>query len=244
MVKVISFSLWGSNPNYNIGAIKNAKMSLNFYPDFECWFYIHKDSVPQKTIDELNKLSHTKIIYKYGNLKKNKPMTWRFESIDNDHVEINLSRDTDTRFLLREKLAVDEWIKSDKLFHIIRDHPDHSFKILGGMFGTKKIKNIPSWKELIEKNIKQNSARDYDQDFLAQIVYPKIKDTSMIHSNFWKFKDEEIKQFPISYCRNYYYIGEYIYHDEKRSQKHFKKIKRFCETQCKIDHPYFIIFNN
>mgnify|MGYP001420838220 CR=1 FL=1 len=30
-------------------------------------------------------------------------MTWRFESIDHPDVEINLSRDTDTRFLLREK---------------------------------------------------------------------------------------------------------------------------------------------
>mgnify|MGYP003333668585 CR=1 FL=1 len=32
-------------------------------------------------------------------------MTWRFETIDHPDVEINLSRDTDTRFLLREKLV-------------------------------------------------------------------------------------------------------------------------------------------
>ena len=227
MVKVISFSLWGENPTYNIGAIKNAQMSLNFYPDFECWFYIHKDSVPQKTIEELNKMSHTKIIYKYGNLRNSKPATWRFESIDNDNVEINLSRDTDTRFLLREKLAVDEWIKSNKLFHIMRDHPHHSFKILAGMFGTRKIKNILSWKELI-KNYKSNNCnyKQYDQDFLAEIIYPTIKDNYMIHSSFFKFEDEKIKPFPIPYCKDYYYVGEYIYYNETRSQKHIKILKK------------------
>jgi len=39
MKKVISFSLWGDNPTYNIGAIKNAKLALDYYPDFECWFW-------------------------------------------------------------------------------------------------------------------------------------------------------------------------------------------------------------
>ena len=59
--KVISFSLWGDKPIYNIGAIRNAITAKEVYPDFECWFYIHKESVPQKTIDELNALPNTKI---------------------------------------------------------------------------------------------------------------------------------------------------------------------------------------
>ena len=50
---------------------------------------------------------------------------WRFETIDDPDVEINMSRDTDTRILLREKLAVDEWLASGKTFHIMRDHPHH-----------------------------------------------------------------------------------------------------------------------
>ena len=37
-------------------------------------------------------------------------------------VEIMMPRDTDTRIFLREKLAVDEWLKSGKLIHIMRDH--------------------------------------------------------------------------------------------------------------------------
>ena len=31
-----------------------------------------------------------------------------------------------------------DYFKSDKIFHIMRDHPHHSHYILGGMFGIKK----------------------------------------------------------------------------------------------------------
>ena len=37
-----------------------------------------------------------------------------------------LSRDCDSRLNKREKLAVDELLKSDKNFHIMRDHPWHN----------------------------------------------------------------------------------------------------------------------
>ena len=131
MKKVISFSLWGNNPTYNIGEIKNVKLAKDAYPDFECWFYIHKESVPQEIVDTLYSFSNTKIIFKTGDLNNEncKPRMWRYEAIDDLEVELVLSRDTDTRILLREKLAVDEWIQSNKLFHIMRDHPHHNFCI-------------------------------------------------------------------------------------------------------------------
>ena len=60
MKKILSFCLWGNNPTYNIGAIKNAELAKIYYPDFECWFYIHSDSVPQTTIESLKQLDNTK----------------------------------------------------------------------------------------------------------------------------------------------------------------------------------------
>ncbi len=138
MKKVISFSLWGDNPTYNVGSIKNAECAKIKYPDFECWFYIHKESVPETTVTELSKLNNVKIIFKSGNLDNCKPMMWRFQAIDDPEVEIMMSRDTDTRIYNREVIAVREWLKSNKLFHIMRDHPYHTSLIMGGMFGTKK----------------------------------------------------------------------------------------------------------
>ena len=232
MKKVISFSLWSdkavkhcSSNDYFIGAIKNAKLALKMYPDFECWFYVHKETVPQNIIDELNSISNTKIIYKTGDLNKNKPMTWRFESIDHPDVEINLSRDTDTRFLLREKLAVEEWIKSDKIFHIMRDHPHHRQQILGGMFGIKKNTIIKSWKSLIDSKISQTRSRDYDSVFLQNIIYPLIFNNSLVHTSFKCYSREYAKPFPIPYCKNYYFVGGYVYKNETVSKEHTNILK-------------------
>ena len=95
----------GDNPTYNTGAIENANMALTFYPDFECWFYIHTESVPKNTIETLTTIPNTKIICKEGDLlhEKCKPRMWRFESIDDAEVEIMISRDTDTRITWRDK---------------------------------------------------------------------------------------------------------------------------------------------
>lgn len=223
MKKVISFSLWGDNPTYNIGAIRNAELSKVFYPDFECWFYIHEETVPFETIETLSKLNNTKIILKNGDLLTCKPMMWRFEAIDEPDVEIMMSRDTDTRILLREKLSVDEWLNSNKLFHIMRDHPHHEFKILGGMFGTKKIKNIPNWKDIMN-NYTQIGDRNYDQNFLNEFIYNNVKDISLIHASFNKYENH-CKEFPIQYCNEYKFVGEYVYHDEMRSQNHIDALK-------------------
>ena len=53
-------------------------------------------------------------------------------------VDVMISRDTDSRVSHREMIAVNKWLESDKGFHIMRDHPWHTTKILGGMWGCRK----------------------------------------------------------------------------------------------------------
>jgi len=228
MKKVLSFSLWGDNPTYNIGAIKNVELAKQYYPDFECWFYIHSPTVPVNTIKILEKFENVKIILKNDDLNTCKPMCWRFESIDDPDVEIMMSRDTDTRILSREKMAVDEWLESGKLFHIMRDHPDHHYYILGGLFGMKKHSNISNMSNMsnLINNLIQNGPRDYDQDFLKNIIYPIIKDDCLIHASFNFFSDEITKPFPIPYDSEYRFVGEYVYSDESRSQNHINELKK------------------
>ncbi len=225
--RVISFSLWGDKPEYTVGAIRNAKDALIFYPDFECWFYVHEESVPNNIIRELLLMPNVKVFLKKGNLQSCKPMMWRFEAIDHPEVELMLSRDTDTRFLLREKLAVEDWIDSNKPFHIMRDHPYHENKIMGGMFGTRKIETIGLWSSLFPL-VNQYSHRDYDQDFLRDHIYPHIKeaDCSVIHTSFNKYENHAI-DFPIPYDNEYHFIGEYIYENEGRCEEHVKYLRSF-----------------
>ena len=60
-----------------------------------------------------------------------------------------VSRDLDSLFSHREQAAVEEWLKSEKCFHIMRDHPAHDEVILAGLWGTKlsNEKIRAQWKE-------------------------------------------------------------------------------------------------
>ena len=50
------------------------------------------------------------------------------------------------------------WLKSDYPFHIMRDHPDHVNKILGGMWGAKlNDKTRHRYKELLVKMLENVS---------------------------------------------------------------------------------------
>ena len=222
MVKVISFCLWGDQKKYTIGAIKNVDLAKVFYPDFECWIYVHEPSVPKYIVDELFLKDNVKIIFKYSDINTSKPMMWRFEPIINKDVELFMSRDTDTRILLREQLAVNEWINSDKLIHIMRDHPYHDYCIQGGMWGMKQ-NNLCDFEQLFEQ-VKQTSARLYDQLFVSNVLYPLYKNSSMIHASHHKF-EQDSKEFPISFCNEKKFVGEYVYEDESRVPEHYNMIK-------------------
>ena len=50
--KIISFSLWGNNPKYTIGAIRNAELAKIIYPDWMCKFFVGSDT-PVNIIDTL-----------------------------------------------------------------------------------------------------------------------------------------------------------------------------------------------
>ena len=129
MKKIISFSLWGDNPKYTIGAIKNVELSKTIYPDWICRFYCGK-SVPSDIIEKLKSYDNVEVIEmdEDGNWSG---MFWRFYACED--ADVMITRDTDSRLSFREKFAVDEWLNSDKDFHIMRDHPYHNVLILGGI---------------------------------------------------------------------------------------------------------------
>ena len=77
--KVIAYSLWGNNPKYTIGAIENAKLALEIYPEWMCYFYIGKD-VESSIISKLLEYPNTKIINKELDCDWT-GMFWRFGSV-------------------------------------------------------------------------------------------------------------------------------------------------------------------
>ena len=146
--KIIAFSLWGDNPLYNVGAIRNAQLMMSIYPGWSARFYIGSD-VPEKTIDELRGLG-VDIVDMTGTPNDWQGMFWRFYAVSlEEDIDYVLFRDTDSRISVREHEAVREWIQSDKTIHIMRDHPYHTECILAGMWGCKPKELI----DIINRNI-------------------------------------------------------------------------------------------
>ena len=93
---------------------------------------------------------------------------------------------------------------------------------------TKKIPQIPSWSNIIQ-NFNQQGDRDYDQNFLRDYIYPIIINNSTIHATFNKM-EPHAKNFPINYCNNLRFVGEYIYYDESRSIEHINILRKYLMT--------------
>ena len=207
--RVLSFSLWGDNLIYLKGILRNVDAAKDFYPDFECWVYVAIDTVPSSIVHELNKRENVRVISRASDKKM---CMWRFESIDDPDVAINLSRDCDTKMLLRERFAVEQWLQSDKTFHVMRDHPNHTWVVMAGMFGTRKCSGISSWTNMIEQ-FETDGEYTCDQQFLQTHIYPRIRHSTMVHSTCLLFEGETPTQFPVEYDKQYNFVGQRIFAD-------------------------------
>lgn len=220
MKKVLSFSLWGENSKYTIGAIKNADLATTFYPDWTCRFYVAKN-VPLYIIQALLARNNTEIFI--VNEKPDWSATfWRFFAACDPSVDIMISRDTDSRLGERERLAVRKWEKSDWGFHIMRDHPQHGTTILAGMWGIKKGV-IPNLADLIG-NFQKGDFHQVDQHFLAQIVYPLIRDNVLVHDPIF-----DKKPFP-SPRVGYEFVGQVFDEYDQPVASHCEELKGFLQS--------------
>lgn len=201
----LSFSLWGDKPLYNVGILKNAELIKEIYPDWKMVVY-YDNTALQTTIEKLLNVDALCINMSNKNIYG---MFWRFFAADLDDAEYVVFRDADSRVSIREKMAVDEWIKSGRVLHVMRDHPYHRIPcgndrlgILGGMWGIKSKKI--SITELIENYPnKNNQLYGEDQSFLKKI-YDLFHDDKFTHDEFF-----EINPFPIK-RENGRFVGERI----------------------------------
>jgi len=181
MKNVISYSLWGELPMYWVGAVENIKLCNKFFPGWIVRFYVDSNC-RQDLIDTL--IGDNVEIILVESKDSFHGMFWRFWAADDPNVDIMLCRDCDSRISEREVEAINEWLLSDKDFHIMRDHPYHVVQILGGMWGCRNgiIRNLNIISLIEQWN--QYSRKGIDQDFLGQIIYPKILDRAFEHSEF------------------------------------------------------------
>lgn len=205
----LSFSLWGDQPIYNVGAIRNSELIKDIYPDWKMIVY-YDDTVPTDTITELKNndvllINSTNVPY---------GCFWRFFASDIEDCEYICFRDCDSRISEREYLAVKEWMDSGKSLHVMRDHPAHkipygsnSLGILAGMWGIKG-KIIEMKKSIDSFLLNKENYYGIDQTFL-QAIYNFFQNDRMTHDEFF-----EKNPFPIERVEGRF-IGERIDINEK-----------------------------
>lgn len=241
---IVSFSLYGNSPKYCYNAIVNAILVNKIYSGWKARFY-YDDTVPENITRILTSIPNTELVLMKN--KKSSPgserMLWRFYPASDSSVAAMISRDCDSWISFREAFSVKEWIKSDKSFHIIRDHCYHSQKIMGGMWGVKR-NTIQDMETICERFMETDT---YDQGFLASQVYPKILSSVLVHTGdqytnegkktvgYFNDGGLPIVQYPL--------VRSYI---PTVDIEHMNTINSFHCAHCKKTHNFFIgeMFNN
>lgn len=219
-MNVISFSLYGDNPIYTIGAIKNAQLAKIHFPEWTVRVY-HDNTVPSDILNQLRDLDVH--LHEMINDNPNKGgflrSIWRFIPLFDSDVIYFISRDCDSRLSERDRIAVNEWITSGKRFHIVRDHPHgHGWVINAGMWGARAFDRAhePDSDDLYNAitsfcNSPQNlQEKTLDQILLRDHIYPRIVNDAFIHDEYFKYEShcEKIKMDRAS--NDFAFIGESI----------------------------------
>lgn len=179
-MKIISFSVWGNDPVYINGILANAEIAKSIYSDWVVRVY-HDNRIPPYCIQQLRGLgADTRLMpleHPWDGLN------WRFQPAGESNVDVFIVRDADSRLNSREKACINEWLKSDKCFHCMRDHFEHNVPIMGGMWGTKKG-CIPRFLDLLKRS--KGDKKGDDQEFLAKFVWPFIREKALVHDRYHK----------------------------------------------------------
>ena len=199
MMNVVSFSLWGDNPKYTTGAIKNAQLASIWYRGWQYRFYCDVDTVPEVVMDKLSSLPNTHVIKMSASKEPHWSMFWRFYAAEDQGVDCVVFRDADSRITQRESMAVQAWVSSGSGYHAMRDHPQHGTPLCGGMWGVRhgRLRNIRSLiDDYYAKGLTKTALFGIDQDFLTHSVWPTAKNDVMEHDEFFARKPFPLPRDP------------------------------------------------
>lgn len=172
MKKLISISVWGDKPRYVIGARRQIELAKKYLPDWNIRIYTDN---PTAT----NLYGGVEVVYCHDG---SAGMYWRFYPLFDNSFDIVAVRDSDSRFSFRECRAMEEFVDSDKKFHVMRDHESHDeFPIMAGLFACRGPLDLNLFM-IMKEYMKNNTNYLCDQNFLRDYIWPIVKNDTLIHS--------------------------------------------------------------
>jgi hypothetical protein len=243
MRKLISFTLFGEDPKYIEGMYRNVELKERFYPDWEVIVF-HDNSLASDVVEKLGLGATLRNVSDCGIF----PASWRFLAYDEDNMERFISRDADSRLSQREADAVAEWEDSEKVLHIMRDHPHHGSPahgkpVLGGMWGMIKRPlrqfggNVKTMQDLClrhQRGKKHTTNRDEwfwtDMNFLRDAIYRVLGNAEnckvhaardYMHKVTWKNEPWAV-DFPTPRNEDKNFVGEIIEMVDGKEQRAYQ----------------------
>jgi len=204
--QIVSFSLYGSSRIYTVGAVENAELVHTIYPGWTTRFYID-ETVPNDVISALRERGAQIVLVDAPLLGPMYGRYWRMWVAADPDVERFIIRDADSRVNTREKAAVAAWIKSEKSFHVMRDSFHHCKRMLAGMWGGIGGK-LPEIRQMTDSWGHYSAWGECDQ-FVSEIVFPKIKHDYICHDSSGYF-DDAVSFPPHEPLQGTSYVGQIV----------------------------------
>jgi GR25 family glycosyltransferase involved in LPS biosynthesis len=234
--KVISYCIYGNNIKYLNGLLKNITIINNKLPDFFIYIYCGCD-INQEIIDKCRSFNNINLIQ--TDIQDSELMSYRMLPITYNDISICFSRDVDSPITDRDIWTMNDFINSNKLFHIVRDHYWHKNKIMGGIYGIKKELKINIYDEFNKWKKDNNITKFYygtDERFLQEYLYPLIIPYALIHSNIVGYLGENITLISNQMENEYDFIGNVIEYDNNFNEYYKFKYYDFSFEE----HFYFL----
>lgn len=161
-IKNISKQIRKHYPDWSMRVYHDSSINRSFICDIECQKDENGEMIDNADFCDLNDfkvMSKGKFVMP---IKYVLPRMWRFFAIGDSFIDVMMSRDTDSYILHREVESVKVWLQSDKLLHIMRDHPIHNSPILAGMWGFKNKNNRSISQKIFQLSINYKIMRKLD----------------------------------------------------------------------------------
>lgn len=178
------------------GAIRHSEAIPYIYPGCQMLLYYDNSTASEEFIQKmitrqvkLIAFNASNLVSSGWNISKLAARVIRYWAIDLPDWEVLHFRDLDSGIWLREKVAVEEFLQSDALFHSFRDHPAHWWPLMGGMWGLKRAGlahlRINFTESLRVYLNEKNNHGGTDQVFLADCIWPIIRNETMAHDSYY-----------------------------------------------------------
>jgi hypothetical protein len=180
---VIAYCLWGNAPRYRVPLRENVRILAHLFPGWTIRLYHDADVEAGYLADLAARGVQLRPMALPAGQPEHRRLLWRFEVIADPTVQRFLIRDADSVLTVKERIAVDAWLRSRCHFHAMRDWYTHTDLLLAGMWGG--VGNVlPPPDQLMRAYAAWRMENDHiDQDVLTETVWPTIRRDVLIHDS-------------------------------------------------------------